>query len=39
MIDHDPDKLYCVSKEGDKELFDVYEDDFIEMVDKGIVNG
>ena len=36
---HNPDKLYCIySPDGKRELFDVYEDDFIEMMDLGIVN-
>jgi hypothetical protein len=35
---HDPDKLYCITKENGEELFDVYEDDFITMIDLGIVN-
>jgi hypothetical protein len=35
---HNPDKIYCVCTESLEALFDVYEDDFIEMVDKGIVN-
>ena len=35
---HDSDKLYCITKENGEELFDVYEDDFITMIDLGIVN-
>lgn len=35
---NDPDKLYCVTTEDGEELFDVYEDDFITMIDKGLVN-
>lgn len=37
---HNPDKLYCISTpDMTQELFDVYEDDFIEMIEQGIVNG
>jgi len=35
---HKPDKVYCVTRESGELLFDVYEDDFIEMVDNGLVN-
>lgn len=34
---NDPDKLYCIMTENGEELFDTYEDDFIEMINKGIV--
>lgn len=35
---HDPDKLYCIMTEDGDILFDVYEDDFISMIDNNIVN-
>jgi hypothetical protein len=35
---NDPDKLYCITTEGGEELFDVYEEDFISMIDNNIVN-
>lgn len=35
---NDPDKIYCICTEDGEELFDVYEDDFLSMVDNGIVN-
>lgn len=35
---HDQDKVYAITTEDDEHLFDVYEDDFISMIDKGIVN-
>ena len=35
---NDPDKLYCITTEDGEELFDVYEEDFISMIDNNIVN-
>lgn len=35
---HNPDKVYCITSGDGDELFDVYEDDFITMIDLGIVN-
>ena len=36
---NDPDKIYAITNEtGDVHYFDVYEDDFIEMIEAGLVN-
>ena len=35
---HNPDTIYCICTENLEILFDVFEDDFIKMVDRGIVN-
>lgn len=34
----DFEEVYCITDNNGNELFDVLETDFIEMVDKGIVN-
>ena len=35
---NDPDKIYAITSENDEHYFDVVEEDFIKMIDLGIVN-